>query len=273
MASTDLSKLLPTLSSHLTPLTNYLTPLLTPLTTPPIDLLPPLLTAFGAIIVISLTMRRLFNKFTGNNSDPDATADVIFVKLGANDHLIKFPRESIEAGETTLGMLRGKVAEAAGGEVTTDRVTLLTKGKRLNTDDDAKPLRDLGVFAGARLLCMASAPSTNKPNITTPSKSPAPKKTKPLTPLETIASVRAAVEEKTGAMTKEFLSNPPPAGRAREDMHRKISETVMEELLRLDAVEGGDEEVRMKRKECVREIQGVLGKLDRVLKEGAEREQ
>ena len=62
--------------------------------------------------------------------------------------------------------------------------------------------------------------------------------------------------------------NPPSDSKRREDEHRKISETVMQQvLLKLDEIDtAGDEGARAQRKALVRQVQDVLKGLDEKVK-------
>lgn len=209
-------------------------------------------------------MRKFFNNLTSNKAageleDPERTEDVIYVKHGKNDYEFQFPLGAISSGIVTVGALRAKAAQETG--VDTSRISLVGLGRNLK--DDSVTLRSLGMGSGTKVLCMASQQkpiSVKKPEIVTPPKQ--------LSPSEKIEAVKQAVQDKTGALTQAFVSDPPADAKDREDTHRKISETIMGELLKLDGIESDDPAVRLRRKEVVKEIQRVLETLDGALKKG-----
>ncbi|KAF8423286.1 BAG domain-containing protein [Tirmania nivea] len=209
-------------------------------------------------------MRKFFNNLSGNKSNgeaegPERTEDVINVKHGKNDYEFQFPLGAISSGAVTVGALRAKASKETG--VDANRISLVGLGRNLK--DDSATLRSLGMGSGTKVLCMASQQkpiSVKKPVTAAPPKL--------LGPGEKIEAVKQAVQDKTGALTQEFVSNPPTDAKEREDTHRKISETIMGELLKLDGIESDDPAVRLRRKEVVKEIQRVLETLDAALKKG-----
>lgn len=86
-------------------------------------------------------------------------------------------------------------------------------------------------------------------------------------PIEKLNSIAQHFDAKLRPLCDRFSDSPPPDERKRTDEHRKISETVMQQvLLKLDAIEtGGEERARAVRKELVRDVQAVLKRMDDVL--------
>ena len=67
---------------------------------------------------------------------------------------------------------------------------------------------------------------------------------------------------------EQFLQNPPAEPSKKEFEHKRLSETILTQvLLQLDGVEtDGDPDARARRKEQVKETQGWLNQLDAAMK-------
>ncbi|KAI4093758.1 MAG: hypothetical protein LQ344_002661 [Seirophora lacunosa] len=112
----------------------------------------------------------------------------------------------------------------------------------------------------------APAPSPAPPQQQQPPKQPAGK----LTPRETLDALASRFHTEFAPQCAAFVARPPADAKARDFEYKKLSETILAQIiLKLDAVETeGDDGLRAKRRELVRETQAVLGTLDRAGKGG-----
>ncbi|KAF2183178.1 hypothetical protein K469DRAFT_739996 [Zopfia rhizophila CBS 207.26] len=102
-----------------------------------------------------------------------------------------------------------------------------------------------------------SAPPTTKPSAATPQ-----------TPLGKLDALASKFHTEHVPLCIEYMRNPPEDKSVRDLEHRKLSETIMTQiLLKLDGVETeGDQDARARRKELVKEVNGMLNRLDEVVK-------
>ncbi|KAL9122712.1 MAG: hypothetical protein Q9187_000731 [Circinaria calcarea] len=110
-----------------------------------------------------------------------------------------------------------------------------------------------------------SAPNSNSP---LPPAQPASSRTAPppSSPLAKIEEIASAFHTKFVPQCIQFTSNPPSDVKTRDFEYKKLSETILAQiLLKLDEVQTeGDDVARGKRKELVKETQALLSRLDAV---------
>jgi len=83
-------------------------------------------------------------------------------------------------------------------------------------------------------------------------------------PIDKLNSIAAHFDAKLRPLCDRYINQPPSDSKKLEDDHRKISETVMQQIiLKLDEVDtAGDEGARAMRRQLVRDVQGVLKRMD-----------
>ena len=169
------------------------------------------------------------------NDEPD----IIVVRHKGSLYKLKFPAFSIAEGLTLVGHLRQQAATEFDVE-DASRVTLVYRGKTLKLD--ARTCHEEGLRMRSEVLCVVKR-----------------------TPIEEIDFLTHKFRTELVPQGHEFISNPPTDGQKRDLEYRRISETILAQiLLKSDAVDTeGDSEARMSRKELAKEVQAFLADLDR----------
>lgn len=213
------------------------------------------------IILVIITMfRRLATKL--GLVEPPELPKYVTVKLAGRSFRVEFePQDSPDPPKgVTVGFLREQVAEVA--KVGADRI-ILADGDRKLTDDSAY-LANNGIKSGELIMAFIASDRLarkgyKKSDGATPTPPP-----KPRTPREKVQDVLDVVEKDLQAPIEAFISSPPAKKEEREEVHRRLSELVLQKMFLLDDVDvSEDPELRQFRREVINKLHKYHDDLDK----------
>ena len=214
-----------------------------------------------------------------SRSQAEPTPESIELRHGKSTYEIPFPPNTLSTTSVAdLKSLARKQARLASDI----EIKLLFQGKRL---DDRETLGKYNVRDRSRILMTASkklekppaketlrvpelAPSAS----TTPKGTPTPTATgtpAPMTSLEKIGEIRRGIKKTYGQQIGDFVRNPPATRKERVDMKTRLSELLLQQLLKFDDVvidpdDFGSKEARLERKAAIKWVQGMMEDVDGV---------
>lgn len=127
----------------------------------------------------------------------------------------------------------------------------------------------VGAGAGAEYLPIPSHINAGPRPTSAPPQS-TPRAAAPITADGKLDAIASKFHTEFVPLAIQYMNNPPQEKAKREFEYKKLSETILTQIIfKLDSVETeGDPDARLKRKALVKEVQGMLTKLDEVGKAG-----
>ncbi|ORY82096.1 hypothetical protein BCR37DRAFT_393131 [Protomyces lactucae-debilis] len=218
-------------------------------------------------------MASIFDKFFGTRKD-----NIIEVSHGKDRYEIDFLPGSIESGSATVGDLRQQCTEIT--KTPANHVKLLFRGKILG--DDAVKLVSVGMKSGSKVLCMATRePLAQQPgNVDVAAArqrqqalEEKKKEEALLSPLEQLNALLAGIERDLAPQVEMYTGPEVMEAKQRKEQHDMLAELLLQKLFALDGIvsrddagEGDREALRKRRKEGVQYTQGLLDRVDDVVR-------
>uniref|UniRef100_A0A060T1T9 ARAD1C27038p n=1 Tax=Blastobotrys adeninivorans TaxID=409370 RepID=A0A060T1T9_BLAAD len=190
----------------------------------------------------------------------------VVAQMGRNSYRVAFEDSDYEdaAKGVKVGFLRNKVAELANHPV--DNITMVYSGRKL-VDDDMF-LVDYGVPTDGKVLVLSTKARPKIPKPSTANRQPAPKPAKPLSPREQIDKVMNPVDETFEKPLQKFIDTPAKDLEKLTDEHRRLSEGVLQQILKLDDVDvSSDSEMRQYRKDSINRLHKLHERIDKAFEQ------
>ncbi len=226
-------------------------------------------------------MSHFFNKIFNSTSQSER-GEYIEIAHGKSRYHIPFPPDSIQK-TATVGDLRVSCVELT--HCPAEQIGLLFRGKSLV--DNGELLKNVGMKSGSKVLCMASKhnhhgsthnktvdgePRSKSLGNSGPGGSSKPVRVK-VSPLEALDTLMITIREELEPGVIEFTAHPPLDIKRRREEHDRLAELLLQKLFALDGIhtpeeiaEAEKEVLRNKRKDGVRFAQGLLDRVDGIVK-------
>lgn len=229
-------------------------------------------------------MSGIFSWSPFSRSQPPAsdTPETIEIRHGKQSYHLTFrPGKLATLAVSELKSLARQQAKLADDV----DIKLLFQGRRMDDNDD---VAKYNVHDGSRIL-MTSSKRIEKPvntpisststatsskasstsNSTPRPTTPAIKQVTPQTPLDKIAAIRQGIKNTYGDQIKAFVRNPPKTRKERVDTKARLSELLLQQLLKFDDVivdpdDFASKEARLERKAAIKWVQGLMEEVDGV---------
>ena len=220
-------------------------------------------------------MSGIFSWSPFSRSQPAGTEETIELRHGKQTHQLTFPAGTLSTLPVVdLKSLARKEAHLPDGV----EIKLLFQGKRL---EDKEPVGKYNVRDGSRILMTSArkivtpappppAPSSGQSSARpTPVGTPQPKALAQQTPLEKIAAIRQGIKNTHGSQITAFTKTPPPTRKERVETKARLSELLLQQLLKFDDIvidpdDYASKEARLERKAAVKWVQGLMEEIDAV---------
>ena len=199
-------------------------------------------------------------------------AETVEFRHGKQAYHLEFPPGTLSI--TPVSDLKSRIRKEA--KLPNDvEIKLLFQGKRL---DDNEQVGKYNVKDGSRILMTSSKkrekplPPTSESRSSTPKPKPTSTPTPtvvPQTSLDKISAIRQGIKNTYGGQITAFVRTPPPTRKERVETKARLSELLLQQLLKFDDVvidpdDYGSKEARLERKAAVKWVQGLMEEVDGV---------
>jgi hypothetical protein len=222
-------------------------------------------------LISPVIMSSIFS-WTPFSRSQSSTPDTVEFRYGKQAYHLEFPPGTLST--TPVSDLKSRIRKEA--KLSNDvEIKLLFQGKRL---DDKEQVGKYNIKDGSRILMTSSKklekplPPTSESRSSTPKPKPTSTPTPtvvPQTSLDKISAIRQGIKNTYGEQIMAFVRTPPPTRKERVETKARLSELLLQQLLKFDDVvidpdDYGSKEARLERKAAVKWVQGLMEEVDGV---------